>query len=179
MAEILPPRPVKFFVAALFVDESELSAAKHIMTGAWGPLDFEGTDRAFDVSNYYETEMGTHILRRFLSFQAPMSPDELVTVKIRCNQIEEDLSVDGKRTVNLDAGYLDHNKIILASAKEEGQKIYLGQGIYADLMGRFGAGHYQPFDWTFPDYRDGRYDEELRKVRMLLLRQLREMEGGG
>lgn len=177
MARILPPKPVKFFVAVLFVDESALSSAKKIMTAVWGPLDFEGTDRAFDVSDYYEPEMGRSILRRFLAFQAPMPPDELASAKVRCNQIEEDLSVEGKRTVNIDVGYLDHNKIILASAKEEGQKIYLGQGIYADLMGRFRDGRYQPFDWTFPDYRDGRYDEELRRVRSLLLRQLRESKG--
>ena len=75
--------------------------------------------------------------------------------------------------MNLDPGYLDHNKILLASAKEEGQKVYLGDGIYADLMGRYSGGRYQPFDWTFPDFRDGRYDDELGEVRRQFLAHLR------
>ena len=101
-------------------------------------------------------------------------PTFLVEMKIRCNQMEQQLSIDGKRTVNLDAGYLDHNKVVLASAKEAGQKIYLDRGIYADLAGRYKSGKYQPFEWSFPDFRDGRYDQELLAIRKKCMVQVRE-----
>jgi hypothetical protein len=77
------------------------------------------------------------------------------------------------RIVNLDAGYLDHNKILLASAKEAGQKVYLDKGIYADLAGRYKDGRYQPFEWSFPDFRDGRYDKELLTMRKRYMAQLK------
>jgi hypothetical protein len=81
--------------------------------------------------------------------------------------------LNGKRVVNLDAGYLDHNKVILASAKEAGQKVYLDKGIYADLAGRYKNGKYQPFEWSFPDFKDGRYDQELCEIRAIYLRQFK------
>ena len=81
------------------------------------------------------------------------------------------------RTVNCDAGYLDHNKVVLASAKEAGQKVYLDKGIYADLAGRYKNGAYRPFEWSFPDFKDGRYDKELLAIRALYLKQLRAWRG--
>lgn len=80
--------------------------------------------------------------------------------------------------MNLDVGYLDHNKIVLASLKYAGQKIALGDGVYADLIARYKHGRYQPFEWTFPDFRDGRYDEELAQVRRRYLEQRREFRAG-
>ena len=58
--------------------------------------------------------------------------------------------------------------------KGAGQKIYLSNGIYADLVARYAQGLYQPFAWTFPDFKDGRYDVELGQLRALYLHQIKE-----
>ena len=174
MAQCHPPFPMKYYVAILFHRPDALDAAKWEITAVWGDLDYEGADHLFDVTEYYAPEMGSPLFRRMVSFAALMPPTALVEMKLRCNAIEDALAVGGKRIVNLDAGYLDHNKIILASAKEAGQKIYLDRGIYADFVGRYQRGNYQPFDWTFPDFRDGRYDQELLTMRKIYLGQMRE-----
>ena len=174
MASTLPPPAVKYFIAVLFKDAFALEQARPAFIRHWGPIDFEGTDHLFDVTDYYGPEMGTPLYRRLLSFENLAEPGLLVDMKLACNQIEDQLAVGGKRTVNCDAGYLDHNKVVLASAKEAGQKIYLDKGIYADLAGRYKAGKYQPFEWSFPDFKDGRYDRELLEIRSKYKEQMRK-----
>ena len=174
MAHPESPLPVKYLVAVLFRTAEQLDSARKELVAHWGNIDFEGRDHLFDVTDYYAPELGTPLYRRLLAFEQLYPPTLIVDMKLECNTIEDVLASDGKRTVNLDAGYLDHNKYLLASAKEAGQKVYLDKGIYADLSGRYKAGKYQPFEWSFPDFRDGRYDEELLSIRRFYLRQLKE-----
>jgi hypothetical protein len=173
MAKVEAPLPVKYLIAVLYHDPDRFASVKVELTRRWGAIDFEGADHHFDVTDYYEPEMGTPLMRRLLAFEQLQPPTLLVDMKLACNDIEDAFAAAGRRTVNLDAGYLDHNKYLLASAKEAGQKVYLDKGIYADLSGRYRAGKYQPFEWSFPDFRDGRYDAELLAVRKLYLEQIR------
>ncbi len=177
MATLHQPVPVKYFVAVLFFSSDYLSRARILLEERWGRLDLEGEAHPFDVTDYYYSEMGGSLFRSLFSFDQLMDPVEIVDRKLECNDIEIDLALEGNRRVNLDAGYLDHNKVVLASAKEAGQKIYLGRGVYADLAGRYKAGSYQPFEWSFPDFRDGRYDRELLAIRQRYLDQLKEKSG--
>jgi hypothetical protein len=174
MAEVKQPLPVKYFIAVLFNDPHILINALRLIENEWGRIDCQYADHPFDVTDYYVPEMGENIVRRIITIEKLYSPTLIVDMKLRCNAIENELAHGNKRTINLDAGYLDHNKVLLASAKEAGQKVYLDKGIYADLSGRYKAGKYQPFEWSFPDFKDGRYDEELLSVRMRYMKQLKE-----
>lgn len=178
MAEPRPAEPVKLFVAILWHDRAALEESLHLLTALYGQLDFTGPDRAFDVTRYYEREMGCGLSRRLVSFERLVSPDFLVQAKHDCDGVEERLAGVAGRRVNLDVGYLDHNKVVLGSNKGAGQKIYLGRGVYADLVGRYRKGRYRPFEWTFPDFRNGRYDPELAAMRSTYLEQLRSLRGG-
>ncbi|MBN2321766.1 MAG: DUF4416 family protein [Acidobacteria bacterium] len=178
MAQPEEPLPVKYLVAALFHDQEKLMQVKKELVARWGTVDFEGKDYPFDITDYYQPEMGTPLYRRLLAFEPLYTPAMIVSMKLECNDIEASFSHDGRRTVNLDAGYLDHNKFVLASAKEAGQKVYLDKGIYADLSGRYKAGKYRPFEWSFPDFKDGRYDEELLAIRKLYMNQIRQFRTG-
>ncbi|MFO7761918.1 MAG: DUF4416 family protein [Desulfobia sp.] len=175
MARPEAPVSVKYFTAVLFSSLDLFAVAKRILQEKWGRLDLEGVPHLFEVTDYYQAEMGSPLYRSIVSFAELMDPSEIVERKLICNDIEEDLALEGKRRVNLDAGYLDHNKVVLASAKAAGQKIYLDRGIYADLAGRYKSGRYQPFEWSFPDFKDGRYDRELLFIRKRYLGQLNEL----
>src|SRR5262245_17501450 len=182
MSSLKKVAPVKLIAAVLWQDESSLDWALAELRRVWGEIDFSGADRPFDATDYYEPEMGKGLMRRLVAFGRLVPPESLREAKLVCNEIEERLchclteaptaraagnssrrpsSSAMGRTVNLDVGYLDHNKLVLASVKYAGQKIHLGDGVYADLVARYKDGRYQPFEWTFPDFRDGRYDEEL------------------
>ena len=167
---------VKLFVAVLYADASALSEAEARMERRWGPIDYRGAERPFDMTDYYEEEMGRNLTRRLLAFEQLVPPECLRQAKLQANAVEDALAQHGHRRVNLDVGYLDHNKIVLGSLKYAGQKIHLGDGVYADLIARYGQGRYQPFEWTFPDFRDGRYDDELRELRGIYLGQRKRPE---
>jgi hypothetical protein len=172
MAEPQAVSPVKLLVAILWADTNALEAALRALREHWGEIDFAGPDHPFDATDYYESEMGAHLQRRLVTFAELVPPESIRQAKLTCNAIEQQcLTGGGKRGVNLDIGYLDHNKIVLASLKYAGQKIHLGDGVYADLIARYKHGRYQPFEWTFPDFRNGRYDDELAHIRRGYLEQ--------
>ncbi len=60
---------------------------------------------------------------------------------------------------------MDYHKIVLASAKFGGQKIYIGKGIYADMTLWYEKGHYKSFPWTFLDFKDGLYEKVFLRIR--------------
>ncbi|OVE74259.1 hypothetical protein BVX93_00360, partial [bacterium B13(2017)] len=130
---------------------------------------------SFNSTDYYEQEMGSFLKRRIISFNKLVPPDVLIEAKLICNEIEKELCENQCRTVNLDIGFLEHNKVVLASVKYSGQKIYLGKGIYADMILKYGKGMYNSFDWTFMDFKDGRYSLELIEIRRIYLQQKRNL----
>lgn len=169
MAQVEAVEPVKLLLALLWVDTRSRDAALEQLEIRWGAMDFSGGDHPFDVTDYYEAEMGPSLQKRLVSFSRMIPPESLPEVKLACNRIEEKLARRGRRRVNLDAGYLDHSKVVLASMKFAGQKIHLGRGVYADLMSRYRSGRYRPLEWAFPDFRDGRYDRDLARIRDLYM----------
>jgi hypothetical protein len=175
MAKPRAVEPVKLLVALLWNEPAALRMSLVRLSEQWGPPDFTGEDHLFELTRYYEPEMGPELRRRLVSFAQLVPPESIREAKLACNGIEDELACERGRRVNLDIGYLDHNKIVLASAKYAGQKIHLGDGIYADLIARFRDGRYQPFDWTFPDFSDGRYDKDLNRIRGIYMGQLKAL----
>ncbi len=170
------PNPVKLFCGVLYSDASLLDQARSMLIDQYGAIDFQSQTFRFEVSDYYRAEMGWPIWRIFWSFERLIAPNQIASIKIACNAIEESLAIAGSRKVNLDPGYMDYDKIVLASAKYNGQKIYLDLGIYADLTLRYEKGNYYPFPWSFPDFRSGQYYRTFLRMRELYKAQLKKGE---
>ena len=170
MAELKEPESVKLLTGILYAAEQDLSWAKGRLEEEFGPIDFASAPSPFRVTDYYEKEMGPELKRAFFSFLHLVNPGELASIKRRTNLLEEERAQGGKRRVNLDPGYMDYYKIVLASGKCGGQKIYLSQGIYADLALYYDRG-WKPYDWGFPDFRQGGYNQIFTHIRSLYKRQ--------
>jgi hypothetical protein len=172
----MKPKPTtlaKLFCGVLFTDKQLLIRAKELLVTKFDKIDFESGHFTFDVSDYYKPEMGWPILRLFWSFEELINPKDIAKIKIECNEIEDQLSIKKDRKVNLDPGYMDYDKIVLASAKYNWQKIYLDYGIFADLTLRYEKGKYIPFPWSFPDFKEGRYNKMLLRIREIYKLQLK------
>lgn len=178
MAEPTPAEPVKLIVGILWSDAGRRTLAIDRLESLFGPIDYQGADHLFHDTDFYDREMGGPIYRRIVSHRNLIPPESLTERKCQTNRLEDELREVGARRVNLDAGYLDLHKVVLASMKPAGQKIPLADGVYADLTLRFARGAYQPLEWTFLDWRDGRYGSDLLAVRGLLREQLRGASPG-
>ena len=171
------PEPVKLFVGALYSDARLFERAVQELQERFGPIDYKSPAFPFDVSDYYRAEMGEPIYRKFLSFFRLINPKEIAPIKIETNAIEERLAVAGRRKVNLDPGYLDYNKVVLASAKYNSQKIYLDLGVYADPTLWYEKGRFEPYPYSFPDFKSGRYEKVFLHIRARFKGQRRKLEG--
>jgi len=172
------PLPVKFFSGALYSYEELYHLAVEMLIDRYGSIDYRSAKFEFNVTDYYQPEMGSPIIRTFLSFRQLINPKDIARIKIECNDIEKQLAVNGHRKVNLDPGYLDYDKMILASAKYNAQKIYLDLGIYADSTLRFAKGRFIPSEWCFPDFKTGVYEHVFLHIRALYKGQMRKMMKG-
>ncbi len=171
MARTSPPAAVKLFLVTLHSGPLPMSNAIDLVKNEYGNTDFESEDFPFTETTYYENEMGTNLVRRFFSFEKLIEPDRIVEAKLFCNHVENEYSTGSNRAINLDPGYLDTYKVVLASAKFGGQKIYLRDGIYADMTLTMYKGKWVSFLWGFPDFKSGKYDAVLCKIRDLYKKQ--------
>lgn len=120
---------------------------------------------AFDFTDYYEKEMGKALIRQWVSFINPVKEDEIKNFKLKTTKLEKRLAKkDGRRNVNLDPGYVSLSKLVLVSTKDYSHRIYLGDGIFAEITLIYREGRFEPLEWTYPDYRqNANFFEEVRK----------------
>ncbi|MBN1893015.1 DUF4416 family protein [bacterium] len=153
MAEINAPLRVKPFCGILFTPDIAVDTVVRRLELALGTTDEESPVFDFQFTRYYEDEMGTGLRKLFVSFQDLILPDELTDLKLHTNVLEADWSVEGRRRVNLDPGYVSNAKLVLASTKDYAHRLYLGKGIYGDVQLRYMHGRFISSDWTYPDYK--------------------------
>lgn len=175
------PPPVLPILGLLGADQELAEQALQELGADLGGLDLQSRTEPFDHTTYYEPEMGPGLSRSFCTFSQLMPAEGLRELKWRTWRLEQRLASDGRRRLNLDPGYLDSTKVVLASFKPGPQKLYLGEAVWADMVLFFTNGAFQHLLWTFPDLRTGAHLELFTRARgryKHLLRQLRQYAGG-
>ncbi|MDK2871690.1 MAG: hypothetical protein PWQ16_1042 [bacterium] len=163
-----PPFPVKLFVGILYGDRRAFDEIRDSLVSSLGEIDLESEEIPFKWTNYYEEELGSDLKRVFVSFVPLISPEQIVDIKRFTNRLEGE-----QRKINLDPGYIEGGKLVLATTKDQAHRIYIGKGIYAEVTLRFKDGRYIPFDYTYPDYRSEEYHEFFLKIRKKYFEDLR------
>ncbi|MFQ5867687.1 MAG: DUF4416 family protein [bacterium] len=178
MSKIKKTLPVKLIMGMISPNLGFFGQVTQILVEKFGPVDLKSSVFNFDKTDYYKEEMGENLKRQFLSFHALIEPKELVEVKLFTNSLEEKFSLSRdkpSRLINLDPGYLDCTKLILASTKDSPNRIYLREGIYAEITLYFSQGTFKFRPWTFPDYRTREYIELFNHIRKLYISQRRNI----
>ena len=157
--------PGKALIGVLFQKEDIYQQFLRHLETIEVEIELESEIYKFDSTDYYQEEMGSGLFRIFLSLKGLYPVEQSVSLKNETNSWENEWKEAGKRTLNLDPGYLDLHKVVLLSGKEGPQKIYLGGGIWADLNLIRKAGRFEALPWTFPDLRESRYHSFFERVR--------------
>lgn len=153
------------FTALLFNKDDSLKEARQRLVGLFGKVLFESPTLQWDYSEYYREELGWPIKRHFIFFEGLINSETLPEIKLLTRDIEEALSRDGKRTINIDPGYLTLSKVVLASTKNYSHRIYMGKGIFAEVTLIFKNKRYQPHLFTYRDYASDTYIEIFMRAR--------------
>ncbi|MFN3598944.1 MAG: DUF4416 family protein [Aquificaceae bacterium] len=124
------------------------------------------------LQRYYGKEMGEGLYKRFISLKGLMRKEDLLNFKLWAMKREEYYKRDKRRRLNIDVGYVDESHLILASSKKRGGRIYLGNGIYAEMEYLYLYGAFRPLYWTYGDYRDERVRGFFEAVRESFLKEL-------
>ena len=158
-------QPAKLLIGMLSGEKNLISEVADQLTAVYGPVDMVSPYFAFDYTDYYRAEMGAPLFRRLLVFERLIDQSRLSDIKLKTNELEMAYSARGQRRVNIDPGYLLLERFVLATGKNYSHRIYIGEGIYADLTLIFQKGAYQPLPWTYPDYADDSMRVFLKQVR--------------
>jgi len=173
MGQIKKNPSVKLVAGFIFKKDSALSRAELILKRRFGKIDFSSRILPFNHTAYYEKEFGPDLQRKFLSFQKLILPEQLPQIKIATNKIEARLSAHAARQINIDPGYLDLSKLILASTKDYKHRIYLNKGIYAEVTLFYQNNSFRFWEWTYPDYKTAEYIDIFNRIREIYAQQIK------
>ncbi len=153
------------------------AAAEQKLCERFGSIDYESAVMQFDYTDYYDAEIGENLLRKFISFEPLIPADMLAEIKVFTNELETEFFSPNtqNRRINLDPGYVSASKMVLASTKNHAHRIYLGKGIFAEITLRYYHKTFQPWEWTYPDYRTPEYIAVFNQIRTIYMQQLREL----
>jgi hypothetical protein len=170
--------PALLLLAAFSRHADALDWARQKAVDTWGDVLRESPRFDFVETAYYDATMGPGLKKVFWVFRRPFDPAELVEIKLETNRWEQQYAaVAGHaepRPLNLDPGYLTLAKLVLASTKDFAHRIYLSQGIYAEVTLQYRHHAWQHHQYTFADYRRADYQEFFSECRETWKRMIDE-----
>lgn len=148
--------PVLHLVAVFSQFPEALAEARTWIEATWGTIALRSEEFDFRETDYYARSMGLHLKKQFVALAPLAAPEALVERKRASNEFESAMAERGTfsvdRPVNLDPGYLTESKLILASTKDHAHRIFLGQGVFAEITLAYRRHAWQGQPWTYPDY---------------------------
>jgi len=150
-------KKAKYFCGLIFRREQDAAEALALLQEFVSAVDSRSAVIPFTVTDYYQAEMGAPLFRQFVSFRELLAPERLPEIKTGAIGLEQRLAVAGKRTVNLDPGYLSEANVIIATAKNHYHRVPLRDGIYAHIEYVLKDGRINFLPWTYPDFQSEPY----------------------
>lgn len=147
------------------------------MEDAWGPVAHRTDPLPFPAGGFYETAMGTDLAKTLIALENLCDPTGLADWKSQSNAWELEYADDADhpeaRPLNLDPGYVTQAKLVLATTKDRDHRLYLRDGMFAEVTINYVGKQWVHHRWTYPDYRGPEVAEFASKCREQVRAELR------
>ena len=168
MGQVYEFEKEKLIVGVIYNDRQIYDMALKMLTEAFGEIDGESERFSFsrEFSDYYDGELGGEGQRVIFSFKDTVDPSRQAEIKKATNEMEKLLSDEsGNRLINLDPGFINHGRLMLATTKKAGFRIPLENGIYTELTLFWAKGEWHKLPWSYRDYQSERVQRFLTETR--------------
>ncbi|EMB18331.1 DUF4416 family protein [Rhodopirellula europaea] len=157
MSEIRLIEPVVRFCAVISRHQEARQWAKQRLAERWGELGEKGESSPFEAGGFYQPEMGDGLTKELIGIAQFADPAGLADWKNVTNEWESEYASlsdhPEPRPLNLDPGYVSQAKLVLATIKDRDHRIYLRDGIFAEVTLNYVGGRWIHHRWSYPDYR--------------------------
>ena len=177
MGEIFDFEKEKLIIGVIYSDKEIFDSAMKQVIEKFGPVDMVSEEFSFskEFSNYYDDELGGEGIRRIYSFENLVDASEQAEIKEWTNELELKLAIDNNRKINLDPGFINHGRLMLATTKKAGFRIPLKRGIYTELTLFWAKGAWHKLPWSYRDYQSELVQKFITKVRAKYLAQRKDI----
>ncbi|MCK5450675.1 MAG: DUF4416 family protein [Candidatus Omnitrophica bacterium] len=177
MGVLMKQNPVKLIVSFIYKDKVKMSEVETRLKSVYGQLEDLKKQLMFDYTDYYRNEFGKPLKRKLICFKKLVRRDDIAKIKLFTNRIENRFCIEGKRTVNVDPGYVNDAKLVLLTTKDYTHRVYIGRQIFAESTLFFKDNSFNSWPWTYPDYARKEMISYFNEVRGLYMEDLAGKKG--
>ena len=122
-------------------------------------IDGDGKEIMKWVTRYKNINLKSFSFRRLMPQQSAWKA-KCATVKL-----ERQFVRGGKRTVNIDPGFISLAKLVLFTTKDYSHRICMAKDVFAEVTMRYEHDTFVPWPWTYPDYKEERIRQFFEQIR--------------
>lgn len=175
MGEIQQHPPVMMLAAVISRHDHAHEWARDKLVDLLGPVALVSEPFRFTETSFYEASMGTELVKQFLAFERFADPGGLPELKRATNDLESTYASEfehpEERPLNLDPGYISDAKLVLATTKDRDHRIYLRDGIFAEVTLHYKRSGWSVNRWTYPNYQRTDFHDFFTECRNYLRAQ--------
>ena len=177
MALVRYVEPVVRFCALITRYDAARQWAIQRIAADWGAVRVRSAEIEFEAGGFYTPSMGGDLTKTLIAFDGFVDPAGLADWKHQTNAWEAEYAAESnhpeERPLNLDPGYMSQAKLVLATTKDRDHRIYLRDGMFAEVTLTYVGKCWQHHRWSYPSYRTKQVAQFASDCRQRLREHLR------
>ncbi|MBI3542545.1 MAG: DUF4416 family protein [Deltaproteobacteria bacterium] len=148
------PAPGILVVAAMWRANFDETLALGELERGFGPLGQRTAVFEVTQTSYYAREMGEGLRKLFVAIEGEAARDSLVHWKRVAVALEEKHLDSDARRLNVDPMVVSLENVTVATSKGHPHRVYLRDGVFADVQLARRRGGFEALPWTYADYAE-------------------------